>query len=298
MPKFLDAPSWYNVDGLETKANGVVFVNVATLDETTHNLYEKPDGIYVYECTSGSGLSLKIYATNNVYLNFWCTPGMQPIVVQKIQCVQTHVWEYYIDGYSHAAAQTGSPYSTSSGAITLMSGAGSGINGSIVRVSSNGMVTIYNQLFYGLNNQYGVQNTKFYAPTTGGTSGQILTSRGTNSAPSWVTCPVAHYIEVDLPTPNSGNLYFTFFDHDTTSISETNANDRLDFATTRLLPASGTIRIGTDYAIITHVQLFAGSFTAYGVSFSGGTITADNYSRRYGINEIDAISDSVLSLYS
>ena len=187
MPKFLDAPSWYNIDGLETKANGVTFVNVANLDETTHNLYAKPDGTYVYECTSGTGLSLKIYVTSSVYLSFSCKAGMQPIVVQKIQCIGTHVWEYYIDGYGYALPQTNSPYSTSSGAITLMSSIGSGLNGSIVRVSSNGTVTIYNQLFYGLNNQYGLQTTKFYAPiSSGNMDGQTLVSRS-GSAPVWET---------------------------------------------------------------------------------------------------------------
>ena len=138
--------------------------------------------------------------------------------------------------------------------------------------------------------------SSIYAPTSAGIDGYILTSNG-SGAPSWVAGPVAHYIRVALPVPNSGNLYFTFFDHDATAITTTNVNNRLDFATSRILPASGTIRIGADYAIITNVQLFAGNFTVYGVSFSGGTITADNYSKSYGVNELDIISDSVLSFY-
>lgn len=186
MPKFLDAPSWYNVDGLETKANGITFVNIATLDADRHNLYEKPDGIYVYErATYGNG-ELKIYVTSSVFLSISYTPGMQPVIVQKIQCAQTHVWEYYIDGYGYASGSSGQYYSTSSGSIPMIS-FNDKMCSSIVRVSSNGTATIFDKVSYILNNQYGLHGSKFYAPTTGGNmDGQTLVSRS-GSAPVWET---------------------------------------------------------------------------------------------------------------
>ena len=237
MPKFLDAPSWYNVDGLETKANGITFVNIATLDSDRHNLYEKPDGIYVYERASYGDGELKIYVTSGVYLSIGYTPGMQPVIVQKIQCVQTHVWEYYIDGYGYASGSSGQYYSTSSGSIPMIS-FNDKMCSTVIRVYSNGTATVFDKVSYILNNQYGLHGSKFYAPTTGGTSGQVLISLGSTVAPGWGNLEWTKN-EVQIPTTSdidvADNLQelsfgsYKLYNHNLTVQSTTSTNNMTSF---------------------------------------------------------------------
>lgn len=70
-------------------------------------------------------------------------------------------------------------------------------NGSATAVAAGINIPTMNTLYYALpkfnNSKSYTSNSTFYAPTTGGTSGYILTGNGTTSAPVWVqTLSVAH----------------------------------------------------------------------------------------------------------
>lgn len=306
MPKFLDAPSWYESGTSGNAVNAEAFA-VPTYSLNTESAMEflihYPDNcdFIIYPSVQESSKSLYLDSMVGKYLTVNFEEDSQPIIIQKRT-------RYYLESsinptYRISYTVIGAYPNVTEPVTTLGNSVECTIfPGSIFSVYTNDNTNWrVNQQGVMLNGGFVKMPSiapTFYAPTTGGITGQILTSQGVTSAPSWVTGPVAHYIKVKLPMPNSGNLYFTFFDHDTTKITETNVNNRLDFSTSRMLPASGTIRVGPDYAIITNVSLFSDSFTAYGVSFSGGTITSDNYLRIYGVNEVDAISDSVLPLYS
>ena len=200
MPKFLDAPSWYNPDGLETKANGITFVSIQTLEDGVYNLYDKPNGIYIFECTSGvSGIETKISVTSGIYLRITAVAGMQPLIVRKIECVATHVWKYYVEGY-FTPSGSDRPFSTSSGPIELESNNGAATE-CVIMVLSSGTAVVHNQIGYVLNGQYGIPyDTNFYAPTSAGDGTYQVLCGG-------------------MPTPTFRSLYLHCFSYKITGSS-------------------------------------------------------------------------------
>ena len=321
MPKFLDAPSWYGEEGDLLFAGGYKEIDCSASGGTNIYLMDLAEGEYRLVNNSLS--------TTKKTVTFWLGtsdhPGSTSIKNSSVDFSSKRILDFFTFKLTKKPAATSGGYINRSAIFNGFRLLGASNTGSILAsgnyswiVSAFGYEEKCNfSLSYGVNDYSSsalcysksitsingyyhgdeVTNMSIYVADNAGIAGQLLMSNGSSNAPTWQGGPVAHYIRVALPVPNSGNLYFTFFDHDATAITTSNANNRFDFATARILPASGTIRIGSDYAIITHIQLFAGSFNVYGVSFSGGSITSDNYSKSYGVNEISTISDSVLSIY-
>ena len=208
MPKFLDAPSWYDSNGIFTEAQGVHIITLSEEDYVINDMeYTATATVNVVDLSAGTNVKICVPQINlsgvTIYrISIIGIDGQAAdTVLIQYSIAYPQIYSSGIEFFitSHSLDMNGktlvfknaSIYSyTSYDVITLNPTIGPSpsvvvmINGALKKPVYTGGGVLINQ-FNGANPTY--SSPSFYAPTESGTAGQYLISGGSGVEPTWKT---------------------------------------------------------------------------------------------------------------
>ena len=185
MPKFLDAPSWYNSSGSETIGRGEIVITTSTSNNEFQLCNDFPDDCNIlFDVNHSGSITFRISSSNTPTITVTTYPTNVPILVRKRR-KSNSTYPGVIYEFTNMSLQQ---VITSSN--TFIAGVSQG-QVCVLSAANPSTATSTNMWTYG-NPTVGNINGKslyagpIYAPVSSGTDGYILTSNG-SGAPSWTS---------------------------------------------------------------------------------------------------------------
>ena len=238
MPKFLDAPQWYNETGNSVTGSGVVFIEVN--GSVSMNLYSDlpadwSEVVFTFAgassslslgfmtAASGTDASPKMQITG-------ANSGYPPLMIKKVD-FNINTLYYYIKGYfpenGYGAIQGSFNIYPDTGAEFLINGHGSsyykmnlsakwapdsyGDTGMLLMSNGSGSTPVWRALKVNGNNiGSALISNSIYAPVSYGDTSQVVGKVGASNIPVWLDWRKIHYFHWYFDGNTSGNeLYFS-----------------------------------------------------------------------------------------
>ena len=225
MPKFLDAPSWYNWQGEETQGYGYKPIFFESMSSSAR-MDQLEDGDYCFTLGgsySGPVSIIMFFGDTHITANVTLDSNIlkNKFVTFSVRHVQAGTWEYHFNNLSlnsHTSGTSSYSFSFATGVelyfqyytnsdelesfyerqhYTINGGKKDPLNPNSLYAPTYGGTTgavlisggegspSWCPLMINNSNAPSMMNSNFFAPTSGGYAGQVLQSNGVNSAPTW-----------------------------------------------------------------------------------------------------------------